>query len=414
MRNKFQIILAISILLFSVQACESTVPEAQSTIPPVRLTEPLEEFNPTEAIELTEPAEVQLASNFSFKMSEEFVSQNCLTLPNLRVFSPKLINGAYVLSVNESQNISSLQLADGSLSPLHVSDSPEGHIDGLIEFDYPWYTYSETDSPQGFGDWHLHLVNVEDGSNIIIADQERYGSFSLYNALALDSGKLYLAVSNFDGAKVISSEVFEINPETKESKLLFNNEGGPYYFSNISVSNGYLAIENNVPKSDDAKFISLYDIANGKWIDLPESKMGSSPYVEYPYLVWKNYNRNANPGSLTIFNIINESSTIRDLPEPFSSTLSISNAYIITASTGLDQSHNMILLSSLDNGDSYAIQLEGRDEIQVSGPYIDDQNFLIWAFTDIENPDQITSYVCRIPLEEVLSNSEEGIDASWN
>ncbi|MBP7213058.1 MAG: hypothetical protein KBA03_02380 [Anaerolineaceae bacterium] len=414
MKNKFQIILAITILLFSVQACESIVPETQATIPPVSITEPLEEFNPTEAIESTEPAEAQAPSDFTFKMSEEIVSRDCLTLPNLRVFSPKLINGAYVLSVNESQNISSLQLADGSLSPLHVSDFPEGHIDGLFEFDYPWYTYSETDSPQGFGDWHLHLVNVEDGSNIMIADQERYGSFSLYNALALDSGKLYLAVSNFDGAKVISSEIFEINPETKEPKLLFNNEGEPYYFSNISVSNGYLAIENNVPKTDDGRFISLYDITNGNWVNLPENKLASSPYIEYPYLVWKNYNRNANPGSLTLFNIINESSTIRDLPDSSLSTLSISKAYIIIASLGLDQSSNMIILSSLDNGNSYAIQLEGRDEIQVSGPYIDDQNFLIWAFTDIENPDQITSYVCRIPLEEVLSNSEEGIDASWN
>ena len=406
MKNKFQIILAITILLLSVQACESTVPEAQSPTPPVSITEPLEAFNPTEAIEITEPAEVQLPSNFSFKMSEEIVAQNCQTLPNLRVFTPKLINEAYVLSVNEAQNISSLQLADGSLSPLHVSDFPEGHLDGLFEFDYPWYTYSETDSPQGFGDWHLHLVNVEDGSNTVIADQERYGSFSLYNAVALDSGKLYLAVSTFDGAKVISSEIFEINPETQESKFLFNNEDEPYYFSKISVSNGYLAIENNVPKTDDGRFISLYDIANGNWVNLPENKLASSPYVEYPYLVWKNYNLNGNPRSLTLFNIINDSSTIRDLPDSSLSTLSISKAYIITASLGLDQSHNMIILNSLDNGNSYAIQFEGAENIPASGPYIDDQNFLIWAFTDIEKANPITSYVCRIPLEEILSNSE--------
>ena len=409
MKNKFQIILAITILLFSVQACESIAPEAQATMPPVNITEPLEEFSPTEAVELTEPTEVQLPSGYSFKMSEEIVARDCLSLPNLRVFNPKLINGAYVLSVNEAQNISSLRLADGSLSPLHVSDFPEGHIDGLFEFDYPWYTYSETDSPQGFGDWHLHLVNVEDGSNIVIADQERYGSFSLHNAVALDSGKLYLAVSNFDGAKVISSEIFEINLETKESNLLINNEGKPYYFSKISVSNGYLAIENDAPKSDDGRFISLYDIANGNWINLPENKLASSPYVEYPYLVWKNYNRNGNPRSLTIFNIIRKNSTIRDLPDSFSSTLSISKAYVITASIGLDQSRNMIILSSLDTGDSYAIQLEGRDKIQASGPYIDDENFLIWAFTDIEKADQITSYVCRMPLEEILSNSEADI-----
>lgn len=152
MKNKFPIILAITILLLAVQACESTAPEAQSSVPSVSITEPLEEFNPTEAIESTEPAAVLLPSDFSFKMSEEVVTQNCLTLPNLRVFTPKLINEAYVLSVNEHQSISSLQLADGSLSPVHISDFPEGYIDGLFEFDYPWYTYSETDSPQGFGD----------------------------------------------------------------------------------------------------------------------------------------------------------------------------------------------------------------------------------------------------------------------
>ena len=409
MKNKFQIILAITILLLSVQACESTAPEAQSPVPPIRHTEPLEEFKPTEAIEATEPAEIQLSSDFSFKMSEEVVAQNCLTLPNLRVFTPKLINDAYVLSVNENQNISSLQLADGSLSPLHISNFPEGHIDGLIEFDYPWYTYSETDSPQGFGDWHLHLVNLEDGSNTVVADQERYGSFSLHNAVALDSGKLYLAVSTFDGAKVISSEIFEINLETKESTLLINNGGKPYYFSKISVSNGFLTIENDVPKSDDGRFISLYDITNGNWIDLPENKLASSPSIEYPYLVWKNYNRNGNPRSLTIFNILDDSSTFMDLPDSFSSTLSVSKAYAITASTGLDQSDMLMILSSLDNGNSYAIQVEGPGSIQASGPYIDDQGFLIWAFTDIEKADQITSYVCRMPLEEILSNSEADI-----
>ena len=409
MKNKFQIILVLTILLLSAQACENTVPEDQVAIPPVSMSDPLEEFNPTEAIESTEPAELQLPSYFTFKMNEEIVAQDCLTLPNLRVFTPKLINGAYLLSVNEDQNISSLQLADGSFSPVHISDFPEGHLDGLFEYDYPWYTYSETDSPQGFGDWHLHLVNVEDGSNTVIADQERYGSFSLYNAVALDSGKLYLAISNFDGAKVLSSEIFEINLETKESNLLINNEGKPSYFSKISVSNGYLAIENNVPKKDEGSFVSLYDIANGAWIDLPENKLASSPSIEYPYLVWKNHNRNGNPRSLTIFNIKNDSSTIMDLPDSSSSTLSISKGYIITASLGLDHSRMLMILSSLDNGNSYAIQVEGPGSIQASGPYIDDQGFLIWAFTDIEKADQITSYVCRMPLEEILSNSEADI-----
>lgn len=69
----------------------------------------------------------------------------------------------------------------------------------------------------------------------------------------------------------------------------------------------------------------------------------------------------------------------------------------------------MIILSSLDNGNSYAIQFEGAENIPTSGPYIDDENFLIWAFTDIEKADQITGYVCRIPLEEILSNSEADI-----
>ena len=98
-----------------------------------------------------------------------------------------------------------------------------------------------------------------------------------------------------------------------------------------------------------------------------------------------------------------------DLPDSSSSTLSISKGYIITASLGLDHSRMLMILSSLDNGNSYAIQVEGPGSIQASGPYIDDQGFLIWAFTDIEKADQITSYVCRMPLEEILSNSEADI-----
>ena len=124
--------------------------------------------------------------------------------------------------------------------------------------------------------------------------------------------------------------------------------------------------------------------------------------------------RFANPSSLTIYNIETGDTTRRDIVGRDSYDLSIYDGYIVTqASTGKNHSRNSVMLYPLERGDTYAVQvLLDVNDLVTTGAYIDD-GYLIWAFSDITTYDDKTGYLCRMPLEEIISNSEEGIDDSW-
>jgi len=67
-----------------------------------------------------------------------------------------------------------------------------------------------------------------------------------------------------------------------------------------------------------------------------------------------------------------------------------------------------VVFYPLENGDTYAIHI-GMDEAGTDNAYIDNGN-VIWAFTTISNADNFSNYICNLPLEEVFSDSVEGIE----
>ncbi|MDD4578533.1 MAG: hypothetical protein PHS75_08295 [Anaerolineaceae bacterium] len=252
----------------------------------------------------------------------------------------------------EQNNLSAISI-EGWMTSLHASEFPDGHLDGLVEFEYPWYTYSVTDSPQGFGNWNLHLVNVEDGTNTVIANRDQYGSYSLHNDISFDHGNLYLVTSTFDGTKVLSSQVYAIDLRTKETTLVIDNPDADTYISTISASNGYLVLEHDAPKSDLGFYLSLYDVDKKSFIDLPQTFPASMPDIECPYVVWKNNKRFDQLESFTVYDMETGISTVHEITNSPSVDLSISNRFVITyGSPDKDPSGSSVVLYSLENGDS--------------------------------------------------------------
>ena len=364
----------------------------------------------------TVTADIQTIKYYTYPFTQTAINQFCLKVPGNDFSTPLYFGNRYLVSLNDltSLNISSVSLADGSLTPLHIPEFPNGYPFGLVNFDYPWYTYSMSSTPTGSGDWHIHAVNLETGENAIIASFEEYGSHLLHTNLSLDNGTVFLVSSTFaDGYDILSSRLFSIDLETKEVKLLIDSEDKKTFLSIIAASNGYIVIENDPPENETDRYLSLYNIEENEFVDLPQDFPASMPDMEYPYIVWKNDLRFANPSSLTIYNIETGETIKRDIVGRDSYDPSISDGYIVTqASTGKDYSRNSVMLYSLEKGDTYAVQvLLDVNNLLITGAYIDD-GYLIWSFSDITTFDNKTGYLCRMPLDEVLSNSEEGIDDS--
>ncbi len=349
---------------------------------------------------------------FTFYLDQDRMDQFCLRFPQLQIFTPLNFDDYYISYVLEQDSLSSISIEDGTIIPLYVSEFPNGHLDGLVEFEYPWYTYSVTDSPQGFGDWNLHLVNVEDGTNTIIAQREQFGSYSLHNDISFDQGNLYLVSSTFDGSKVLSSQVYSIDLGNKETTLIIENPDADTYMSIISASNGYLVLEHDEPKSDVGFYLSLYDVYKKSFIDLPQTFPASMPDIEYPYVVWKNNKRFDQPESFTVYNIETGITSVHEITNSYSVNISISNRFVITdALSGRDQTGNSVILYSIDNDDIYEIQM-GTNDIRLNDAYVDNEN-VIWTFTSFTTVDNYSSYICELPLKDLSSYSLEGISVDY-
>ena len=195
----------------------------------------------------------------------------------LTIYQAKDIGSQFYAGVLEQNNISVISPEDGALSPVFTPEFPQGHL-LMIDYEYPWYGYMMVDSPNGLGDWNFHIVNLETGSNTIIADRDHFDSIPLHVYTSIDAGVVYMATSTFeDGFTVETSRVFAIDLKTNETTLLIDSSEKDSFMSLISASNGYLLIENDPPKDQQALHLSLYDIANQAWIDFHKEYPASAP-----------------------------------------------------------------------------------------------------------------------------------------
>ncbi len=267
----------------------------------------------------------------------------------------------------------------------------------MIDYEYPWYGYIMVDSPNGLGDWNFHIVNLEDGSNTIIANKELYNSVPLHVYSSIDSGILYLSTSTFkDDFAINSSSVYAIDLNTNKAALLIDNQDMDTFMSVISASNGYLLIENDPPKDQPTLHISLFESQIKPGSTSHRNILGVCKY-EYPYLIWKNSNRFEEPFSFTVFNMDTGVSVVRNITGRDAYDPIISNGFaIVQASTGKDRSTNSLILYSLDGWEIYAIKI-GIDNIFAADAYIDHGN-VIFNFRE-------TAYFSDFPVIYVKSPS---------
>jgi len=411
MRKKISLLLAVLIFLF-VNGCSAGMIQTEpnsfqsasnptATEPPPTTTIP--DQNPTKAPSL------DIEKKFTYFFDQDEINQYCLEFPMLTVYQAKDIGGQFYAGVLEQNNISLVSPESGVLSPIFTPEFPQGHL-LMIDYEYPWYGYMMVDSPNGLGEWNFHIVNLETGSNTIVANRSLFNSIPLHVYTAIDAGVVYLSASTFkDGFAVKSSRVYAIDVKTNQTALLIDSHDEDSFMSLISASNGYLLIENDPPKDQPTLHLSLYDIANKAWIDLPQEYPASMPDMEYPYLIWKNSNRFEEPFSFTVYNLETGVSIVRDITGRDAYDPIISDGFaIVQASTGKDRSTNSVILYSLNGESVYAIKI-GIDNIFAADAYIDHGN-IIFNFRETASISDFSSYLCRLPLDTVISESLLGIE----
>lgn len=369
---------------------------------------------PQPAIEITSVPTTQPIPpdylEFTYFLDPEEIETYCLEIPQKRIATPLYLGDYYMAHVLEQKSLFSISTKDATITPLYQTEFPNGHPAGGVEIAYPWYTYIISEIPSGVGGWNLHLVNVEDGSNTVVANDNQFDSaFLLHINYSLQPDILYLSASTFDEYEILSSRVYAIDLVTKDATVIIDSQDKDTFMSFISASNGFIVIENDPPKSESGRYLSLFDLSTNSWVDLPQTYPASVPDMEYPYIVWKNNNRFDQATNMTIYNIETGESVARELIGAYSTDPSISNGYIIAmASTGEGYFRNSLILYSLENGDTYAVHV-GIDEVGVTDPYIDNGN-AIWAFSTLASADNYSSYICKLPLDDLFSNSVEGIE----
>ena len=411
MRTKINLLLSALILLL-VDGCSTgaiqTEPMSFQTANNPTLTKP--PLTPTNSdLSLTETPELDIEKKYTYLLDREAIGEFCLKFPMLTVYKAKDIGGQFYAGVLEQNNISLVSPESGRLTPMFTPEFSQGHL-LMIDFEYPWYGYMMVDSPNGLGEWNFHILNLETGTNTIVANRELFNSIPLHVYTSIDSGVVYLSTSTFkDGFAVKSSKVYAIDLTTNEITLLIDNPETDTFMSLLSASNGYLLIENDPPKDLQTLHLSLYDIANHAWIDLPQEYPASMPSMEYPYLIWKNSNRFEEPFSFTVFNMETGASIVREITGRDGYDPIVSDGFAVTqASTGKDRSTNSVILYSLDGGEVYAIRI-GIDSIFAADAYVDQGN-VIFNFREMASVSDFSSYLCRIPLEIVTSESLVGIE----
>lgn len=425
MENKYKLFLLLAIITLLVSGCTAQSPATEAvstkTVELLKPNKPLESLTTantplslkTEEIILTTPeitpTDQEETNKFTYYFDQKEIEQYCLEFPQLSIFHPIDIGNRYIVSVLEQNNISAVSPEDGNLTPLFTPGFPNGHLLGNIEFEYPWYTYTMVDSPSALGDWNLHVVNLDKNTNTIIANQEKYNSVSLHTYTSIDSGILYFSTSTFDGYDILSSQLYAFDLASKNAELLVDSQDKETFISIIAASNGYIVIENDPPKDEPVRHLTLFNVSNQAWLELPQDYPASMPDMEYPYVIWKNNERFEFPSSFTIYNLETGISRKVDVSGRSSYDLSISNGFVITqASTGKDFSRNSIMLYPIEDEYVYAIRI-GIDEVSAKNAYINNGN-VIWSFTTLANAYEYSSFLCKVPLETVLSEALEGIE----
>ncbi|MDY0125154.1 MAG: hypothetical protein RBS09_03025 [Anaerolineaceae bacterium] len=354
-------------------------------------------------------ADQEKTNRFTYYFDQHKIEQNCLEFPQMHIDKPIDTGDRFVVSVSEQNNISIAFPEDGTLRPLFAPEFPNGHLLlNNIDFDYPWYTYMVVDSPSETGEWNLHVVNLDEDTNTTITDKGQHNSLSFNTYTSLDSGMLYLSTSTFDAKDILSSQLYAFDLASNNVELLIDNQDPQSFMANVAASNGYIVIENNVPK-EPVRGLTLFDISNRTWLELPKNNPASMPDMEFPFIVWKNNESFEQPTSFTIFNIETGISRRVDISGRESQDISISDGFAIApASTGKNLSINSIMLYPIENESAYAIQI-GIDEVLARDAYIENGN-VIWSFTILADPSEYSSFLCKLPLQTVMSESSQGIE----
>ncbi|MGV8049412.1 MAG: hypothetical protein AB2L21_03505 [Anaerolineaceae bacterium] len=347
----------------------------------------------------------------TYAFDAEEIQKYCIEFPQKRIYYPFYVNDKFYFQVNAQGALYSYSPVDQTLNVFAEPDFDPGFIFGMFSYEYPWFIYAEVDNPGGTGAWKLHAVNLKDDTNTVIADSSTYHSIPLHTYTALKDGKVYLSTTTFASLESYRSQIHSIDLATGEVRLVLEDSDKETFYSMVEVSNDLMVIENDPPtRAGLLKLhLTLYNLNKRTWQTLPQKIPASCPSIEYPYVTWKNNYRFDYADSITIYNLEDDSShwikLIGESPQdPY-----LSGPYVLwEVSLGQGGSKTSVILYAIEQNTYYAVQNSMNKTVVTDSNIMDDS--LVWSFYSSASAFDYSSWVCRMPLDEILSKATEGID----
>ncbi|MFZ3071297.1 MAG: hypothetical protein WA110_09295, partial [Anaerolineaceae bacterium] len=384
-------------------------------------TPPLPTATKTETPEITQPVPTLAPTSLlpargvpqkkTYTFDAQKIQKYCVEFPQKRIYWPFYVNDKFYFQVNPQGPLYSYSPVDQTLNVFAEPDFNPGFIFGMFSYEYPWFIYGEVDNPGATGAWKLHAINLKEDINTVIADSSTFHSVPLHTYAALEDGKVYLSTTTFSPPESYHSQIHSIDLATGEVRLILEDSDKETFYSFVDVSNDLMVIENDPPTHEGLLklHLTLYNLNKQTWQTLPQKIPASCPSIEFPYVTWKNNYRFDYSDSVTIYNLEDDSSHWvkiigRSPRDPY-----LSGFYVLwEASLGQDGSSDSVIIYAIEQNAYYAVQIGMNDIIVADSTIMDDS--LVWSFYSVQSAFDYSSWVCRMPLDEILSEATEGIE----
>ncbi|MGC1376985.1 MAG: hypothetical protein WA821_12210 [Anaerolineales bacterium] len=210
----------------------------------------------------------------------------------------------YWIAPESNGDLFRASLNGGNPEQIAVSKYPNGRLDllGLV-LSGKWLIFADTDTPGISNTWMLRALNLEDGSERRVMENEN----NLSAVAALPYFNMYAdgdwLVWNLNAPGSSQNTISMLNLATGEKRELPREEDGAFW-SSLAFSAGQAIVEKDFDEQHGSKTdIYMLDPATGKTRPLSTDGENAMPLFAYPWVVWKTGFRNGWQREMAVYNL---------------------------------------------------------------------------------------------------------------
>lgn len=190
------------------------------------------------------------------------------------------------------------------------------YTDGRVDFIQPivsgdWLIFGDTSVSAEFRTWDLRAVNIVNRNEKqilkIYNDQEAINTFHI----TTQDHQVVWSIVTSQGKGNFEDTITIEDLETGERTCLTRESVNGAIWSELSLSNGYLAVEKDYDENHGGgSDIFLVNLTDGLWRQITSNAKGSMPRIDYPWLFWKSTTRFQTAEQIVVMNLINDEKQI--------------------------------------------------------------------------------------------------------